>query len=375
MNKSKINWSDGMLITKGHFDQLSDYIEYKDNLSHSFIYGRDHNYGLINIDDDHPALELKLMNDEIALHRLNGLFKSGQLVRYDNSQYPVSYKLSELKPINDFTDHDYVVSAVLNENDFIGYGEPNAQEFPPRLPYKNYSIKLSCIALEEYRPGNYLNNYLPIGIITQVKNVYTVSKKYIPPCITTDAFPLLFNKFQQYQEDLFTLYQNTLQCAQIARTSKKAGVINELAPSLQFIAERLTDFIADQLDWYQMNATSMRTWEWYLLFKRMARNVSNSFTCLRNMEIQDVKNFINVQSGVRPIDLTNTVQAMIDDKYDQSFVQYNIQNMDNFISTQIKIFNELKRLNSFISRNDKPYESLVPEAVIEDKPKSKKPWD
>lgn len=342
----RVNWADGMLIRTKDFDQLSDYIESRDNFIHALIYGDKLNYGLINPDRETPALSLRLINEELVLERLSAVFGTGHYVHFDQTHYPVSFSLFSL----DQKDDDYVVSVVLDPESWMAFGDADPAEFPPRLPWKNYAIRLICTGIREYKPGQIPDYSLPVGYLRKNKGAYSLENSYIPPCLAVNAHPVLFAKFKQYHDDLYNLYQYALLCSRIARNSRLRSEINEAAESLQFISERLTDFISEQIDRYALNGNAEQPWEWYLVFKRLARNLYNSFNSIKAMEAHEAKILISQFTGVKPDDLTGQIQGLLKDNFEQSFINTSIEKIDQFMQTLLNVFRKLKELPEYRNR-------------------------
>lgn len=355
-NVYKINWSNGMLIDRHHMYGIYEYIDYQSLLNQYMIYGNDLSFGLISLDNEHEALELRLENEVLKLIRLSALIKSGKHINYHETEYKVSLPISQIPNLNSIELH--VISASLTEEE-VFFGEVDNQEFPPRLPFVTPKINLTSIPWNEYKKFGYESNYLALGVLKNENGTYSLSSQYIPPCINVRAHPLLATKFKSYHNQLFEIYQFALHSSQIARDSLIGGRENNLAQGLQFISERLSDYISNTIDSYKLNGSVLPTWEWYLIFKKLGRNLLNSFTTLKSIESQDVKNYIHQWCGVKPNDLTSCIQVIIEEEYNPKLINQSIQNIDNLMDTVHTVFNGLKNLREFEKTNTLPYKEAA----------------
>lgn len=351
-NINKINWTDGMLITQAHLDLLYEYIDYHDGISQYMIYGGEFNFGLINTDFNQNALELQIINDELILIRLNALFKNGTLINYNNNQYKVNLKFSSDSIRN--AGEKNVISVYLDDTLAL-FGDADPQEFPPRIPYIERKLKLICIPEKEYIASKYEATYLPIGILKNDNGLLTLSDQYIPPVLNVMAHPILLKKFKEYHTTLLNIYQNSLYASQIALDSLKNGRINYLAESIQFISERLSDFIANNIDSYKLNGALLPTWEWYLIFKKLGRNLLNSFTTLKGMDAQDVKNYIDQWTRIKPNELNQCIEDIINDDFNPKLINQSIQRIDYLMEKINLVFEGFKGLREFQKTNNMPW--------------------
>jgi len=133
----KINWIDGMKISKEHFQHLQDFAESRVKDSASAQMGR-HGYGLltshlsenseyaVNI-DAHKGLK-------ISIQKLRALTPNGNRIEITQHTLPVKEEVI----VEEFADKKFEEGYVLlnfdNENP-VSFGEQNPKEIPPRHPF------------------------------------------------------------------------------------------------------------------------------------------------------------------------------------------------------------------------------------------------
>ncbi len=237
----RVNWIDGMKISKDHFIDLQNYIQeiVKDTSS---VFLKKDNYGVLashlsqnkeyNVNIDIHK------NINISIQKLRAITSNGARIEI-NSKTP---NIEQNIPFQNFFDEkieEGYVMATINYNNNTSFGEQNLEEVPPRSPYLNNSFLFSFVDVNTIKNTGVVPFQLPIAKIKKENDIWEVNNNYIPPCFSISADSRLIDFYIYTETFLKKIERNSIKIVQKVITEEHK---NPIADTIQIICSNLLNF-------------------------------------------------------------------------------------------------------------------------------------
>ncbi len=350
LNLYSVNWQDGMLITQRH---LMDQEKYFEELTRWMALNTGFGYGLVSKSSiGKPALNLNLtVNGDILrveVSRCQALTPGGFYIEInDNLNNP-------LKAECQVGDSSKIVYLGIDPKNKDGFGDADAEEELPRLPYR---VNRYLLSLGE-PPNLPIENYIPVAELNVSNGEVSISNDYYPPCVTIAADEHLNQKagdFKNRLENLLSLSSRAFMAmgSNTSLTGEKTNLQTAYRDTMYFLVNNL----ASMLDDFSTGRRMMHPLKLIINIKKLFRVLSS----LLNMQ-PGLKDYLNERyfSKERKSDIGQFL-ALID-----GFLLSEYNHLD--IRAQIKIideiFEELRGLMGFLAQTKR--EQLGDQAVATD---------
>ena len=163
IKKFKINWIDGMKISKDHFQGLQDYSE--NNIKDAFVSQRGrHGYGFLpsNLNGKN---EFRITLDvhsglKVSIDRLRAVTPNGNRIEITPNTPEVADDITVEALSEKKTDTGFLLLNLDPENP-VAFGEQDSKEVPPRFPFLSHGYFFSFINADELGNSGLGGNQLP----------------------------------------------------------------------------------------------------------------------------------------------------------------------------------------------------------------------
>ncbi len=245
IKKFRVNWIDGMKISKDHFNDIQNYAQEvgKDVAS---IYLNRNNYGIIPShlsQNSEFEVNLNAHNSiSVSIQKLRAISTNGARIEINSTTPDVEQSFS-IEELNNGIEEAYVMISI-NPNQDNAFGKQNSEEIPPRLPYVNNSFSFLVVDKEEIETSGIAAFQMPIAKIKKMNGSFEVIEKYIPPCITISADQRLLD-FYSYTESFLNKIENN--CIRIVKKIRMEDNINPIADTIQNVSAQLLTFLGPEI--------------------------------------------------------------------------------------------------------------------------------
>jgi len=351
IKKFKINWIDGMKISKEHFQGLQDFSSdsIKDAIGLQMTkfgygllppsFGNNNKYS-INI-DTHKCLK-------IVIKGLRAITPNGNRINITDNTPLVKEEII----VEEFDNKDLEVGFVLiniDTENLVAFGEQATNEVPPRYPFITNGYFFSFINEKELKQSGLSGNQLPIAKITKQGNSLAVDLKYIPPSITLDAHSSLVDFYNNAETFLKSIEQNAILIAQKIKTKQSD---NPIADSMYIVVDKIYPYIAEQITtirWEECNMQPNKILNIIVSFSRLFKG-SVDVSSAENKE--QLFNYFGEWTNLNGGDYEKVFTNIININYNHTDIYQNLEVVSEFMSTTEKLFSVLTQVDYIGKRRD-----------------------
>jgi len=251
----RVNWVDGMKISKDHFNDLQNYTQDIVKDATSILLKKD-NYGLIpsHLSQSHEYSVIIDVhkNINISIQKLRALAPNGARVEISSKVPDIERNISIEHLAKEKIKEGFVV-LTLNSNENAPFGDQNLEEVPPRQPYLNNAYLFSFVDKKNIENSGISPYQLPIAKINKVDDLWEVDENYIAPCLIVSADARLADFYNQTDTFLKKIERYTVKIIQkilIEEHSNPIAVIihNLGSQLLNFLGTAITDVKSDKFN-------------------------------------------------------------------------------------------------------------------------------
>lgn len=240
-----VNWIDGMKISRSHFQQTENYFteQSRDCTAQQLT---DFNFGILPAE---RSLDLAVFCD--FNQQINVDLNSCKAITPNGSRIQVS--ASDAVKINTgFKDlaGKYGLQTAQSQNLYIiitvdpfqrvPFGEPQANENPPRHPHTRPGYKMDLVPAE-YINSIQLASSLVIGKITYQNGELLYDTHFIPSCTAVNSMPALLDWYIKFRQLLESWEQYCVRIIQKINSKAQAQQPNVLANNIQRLSEKILE--------------------------------------------------------------------------------------------------------------------------------------
>ncbi len=338
-----INWTDGMKLNKDHFIGLDNWIidDLRDSVCMQLT---DFNYGLLGGTGDLDS-SLKLIinldqNNQINLKLTDcrAVTKGGIRIEITSHNiqtfhYPLD-KLSLDFDIKESSNEMFDIILAVFPDKRIPVGQPNENEVPFRHPYIIPEYQIDTVPTRQVNSSQMWKNHITIGKFQIVAREVQFYAEYIPPCTRVDAYPLLleyYNKFENTHQKI----SNAL--AEYLRKNRTSQ--NKLETNLLYVIEKLIFYLTVNMGRYKLLLKSMAPVYLIEFYVSFARIFKSALSWLSEYEREEVLNFLSHWISSR--DLDNAAFELLNLEYDHQDIYASVLKVEKYLNLIHDLFEKM----------------------------------
>lgn len=364
----KINWIDGMKISKEHFQNLQNFADNSVKAGVSSQMGR-HGYGLLASylsENNEYAINIDVHKSlKISIKKLRALTPNGNRIEITQHTPAVGDNITVEKFADKKFEDGYVLININEENQ-VAFGEQDAKEIPPRHPFIGNGYFFTFVNAKELEKSGLGGNQLPIAKIVKNGNALITSPRYIPPTTTLGAHGSLIDFYNDAESFLKTTERNAILIAQKISTKQSD---NPIADAMHIVVDKVYAYLAQQITYVK--------WEEYHMHPRKLLDILVSFARLFKGSVdvsspenkEQLFNYFGEWTDLKGGDYEKIFTDVINISYDHNDVNQNIEILSTFTNTINKLFTVLTQIDYIGKRRDMGI--FVNENVVKDKNPSK----
>ena len=347
----KVNWIDGMKISKEHFQQLQSYTwdTIRDMGSvrmGRFDYGaiasssKNTNEFLINIDAHN--------NLKVAIKVLKAVTPNGNRVEItaETPSFKEDITVEELS--NSGFDGGYVLLNVDTENS-VAFGTKNPKEMPPRLPFLTANYFVTFITASDMESEGVSSNQIPIAKIERREKGLLVAQQYIMPAVTLAADQGL-TKFYGEIETFFKMTErNAIQIVQKIRSKDNDNII---ADTLFVAVDKIYTLLGTELTRFKCEEYDLTPRELINSIVSFARLFKNAVDVAPSQHKEQLFNYFAEWTDLKGGDYEKLFTNVINLTYNHNDIEQNISVLKDFTGTINKLFTLLTQVDYIGKRKD-----------------------
>ncbi len=347
----KVNWIDGMKISKEHFLQLQAYVHDTMKDTSSVQMGK-HDYGfissylsesqefLVNI-DAHKNLK-------VAIKKLRAITPNGNRIEI-TSQTP---NIKEEITIDELENSDFESGYVLlncTNQESVAFGEQNAKEVPPRHPFITQKYFISFAKASELETSGVAPNQVPIAKIIKDGNALTVSQSYTPPSKSLSADESLVNFYNTIETFLKTTERHAIQ---IAQKIKSKDNDNSISDTLFNAVDKIYTYLAQEITHIKLDEYDMTPRKLLGVVISFARLFKNAVDVAPSQNKELLFNYFAEWTDLKGGDYEKLFTTVINQVYKHHDIEENIIIVEDFITVIDKLFTLLTQIDYIGKRRD-----------------------
>jgi hypothetical protein len=378
LQKYPVNWVDGMKISRQHFFQTEQFVSdsVRDALALSIP---NFGYGLL---PDAATFDVQIVCD--FSQQININVATCRAVTSDGCRVEVmglgtlSLHSSFKQVMADYRltpDRDQTIYVALSVNVFEreAFGEPTADEMPPRQPYTQPRYELSLIPAETIQIQTFGGAHLLIGKIRFQNGELRTDTQFIPASMAVSSHRLLvesYQKFGKILEDIETYSFRIVQKIKIK--SQKSS----LTDNVQQLTESLIFALSDVLSSYRWRVPHQPPVFLLEAMLRLAYCFKSSLNLLIDKDKEELLAYFGEWSDLTAMTIEGQLNGLLNAPYVHADTAVLFEQTEVFFNIISNLFNKLSQLE-FIGKRKGQNVFIVESPVHEtqqpqpEKPKSR----
>lgn len=339
-----VNWIDGMKISRQTFEVQDKFI-YDQLRDITAMQLTEYNFGILpakNSLDLNVSCNASNYQIEIELNSCKAITPNGcriQILKEDAGsnvqKYIVNFKeIASLYNLQLSQIQNLYIIVTVKVLERIPFGQPDAEEEPPRHPYTKPAIKVNLLPADRINTKQ-LSNELIIGKIMWQNGELAYQTNFIPPCTCVNTVEGLIQWYIKFRETLNTwedCYIKIIRKINFAK-SQSSQKANLLALNIQTLCEKMLDeFSRSRLN-YQWIIKVKEPVEMFCFLIKNIQYLQTVLQCLPEKDKEDMLGYFTEWMDIQP--------GMIDAQLDAVLkLQYNHYDINDVLQ-QIKIAYDL----------------------------------
>ena len=364
----KINWIDGMKISKNHFLELQDYVSAMisdavgtqlSNNDYGFLSSYLNDEENINVTvDTHNSLN-------VQVNHLKAITRGGIRIEITSNTAPFQEeKTLDPKTISDAA---YIILTVdTSSANAVAFGERLENELPPRAPYLTNSYAVALLSEAELSNTGLGANQLPIAKIINSDGTLEIQDFYIPPCVYVEANEQLVNFYNRVDKFLKVTEKNVIQIVQKVNNKRSD---NPIADALRLVVDRLHTFLSERITSFKWKSYHQKPMEVMNTVVSFARLFKNSVDISPSENKEALFNYFGEWSDKKGGDYEQIFTEVINLSYTHYDTIAAVSTLVEFMTTIEKLFTTLTQVDYIGKRREMGL--FVNENKVEDVPKQK----
>ena len=345
-----VNWQDGMKIRQQHLVQTEN--AWLDHARDAWAGNlTPFNYGLLPTAPGDTSLDLRVEVSDtrqvvVQLHACQAVTSSGARVdfRAEHDQpLRATYQLASNEPA--------LFEVIVSVNPFVRIptGEPDPDEVPIRHPHALPTYQLMIVPTNQLSITELGTYHLSVARVRALGHEVKLSDSYLPPCATVSAHPGLQRWYDTLTEQLVRTAGDARQVVQKIKLKSEA---RSLTMNLQEWAERITYFVADQLDTYRLLVPHQPPVHLVLFYVRLARTLKTCLLCMSDSGKEEMLRYLHEWSDTHPGTLEAVINSTVELEYDHHALYESLEITHKLMDTVSVLMAKLAALD-YIGKEQK----------------------
>jgi hypothetical protein len=345
----KVNWENGMNISKDHFIQQENHFtdRLRDNQA-VFLTGR--NFGLLPLDSSsEPSIKTGIKIDNQNFLRVKvfccrAITQGGVRIEIlEDFQLP-ELEVDLSKEL-EFTKHeegdDYFILLTADPFNPQVFGELNAEEDPPRYPFTRPHFNVHILAEKRLaREGSHPSSFF-IGKCKIEQGKPEIYEDYLPPCMTVSSHKRLL-EFADSVEKFFSKLE--LDLLSIIRKIKEKNQDTSLALSVQLLSENFLEYVTNNYLWLHWQTRDLPPIHLFMFIATAARVIRNTIDSLTASDKEELLNYFTNWSELKQGDFEKLLVYCINFEYKHFDILFSVEQFTEFIQIISLLFDKLESL-------------------------------
>ncbi|MDT7830633.1 hypothetical protein RQM65_18330 [Pricia sp. S334] len=347
----KINWIDGMKITKEHFQDLQNYTE--NGIKNALVNRKSRfDYGIsrprLRAGSNFSITLDTHKNLKISIKRLLATTPDGNRIAISDRTPTVDDDIAITDLVKNKSERGFLMLN-LDAQHPVAFGEPDPKEVPPRLPFLADGYFFSYVDAEELGKMGVMGNQLPIAKIENDGQNLSSTSDYIPPCTSVDANDKLIAFYDRTDAFLKKAEQDVIA---IARKIKARQNENPIADAMFMPVDKSYSYLAQQITNVKWKQYEMHPRDLLEIVVTFARLFKGSIDMSSPEDKEQLFNYFGDWTDLKGGDYEKTFNNIINLKYDHLDVNDNIKSVTNFMNTIGALLNVLTQVDYIGQRRD-----------------------
>jgi hypothetical protein len=339
----RVNWVDGMKISKDHFmgleDAMGDQIRDMSGVSLNTF-----NYGLLPPGPNAPqSLNIQIYSDRseqvtVKVQECRAITPGGARIEI----LPHSPAVEAVVTIERLKTQAYEIYVVVDPFARVPFGQPNPSESPMRQPYSLPQYRLEILPYPQTHQPEYSAFQICVGHLRVEGDLVKLSEHYISPCTTLMSHPRLI---AAHQKLMSALGEMEVASTGIIQRIKGKETISQLDQSLLYLAEKIADFIAHSLDNFRLLLLQQPPVHVITSFARFARVMNVSLNSMVRKHREELLDYFHKWFELAPRDMENLLRGMLTISYDHNDTYASFNKVELFTDRILVLLRKLNELN------------------------------
>lgn len=359
----KINWIDGMKISKEHFQSLQNFAENsvkdafvtrKGRYSYGFLasYLSGKNQYNINL-DIHTSLN-------ISISKLRAITPNGNRIEITNQTPNVEYDITISDLLGKKSEEGFLLINLDTENS-VAFGEQDPKEVPPRYPFRTNGHFFTFINTGELEQTGLSGNQLPVAKIIKKGDTVSSATDYIPPCTSLGAHEQLMDFYNNTDNFLKMAERNSILIVQKIKSKQNE---NPIADAMYTAVDKIYTYLAQHITNVKWEQYDMHPKDLLEILVSFARIFKGSVDVSSPENKEQLFNYFGEWTDLKGGEYEKTFTDVISLKYNHLDVNENIETVSKFMHTIERLLTVLTQVDYIGKRRDMGifvHENLVKE--------------
>lgn len=347
----KINWIDGMKISKAHFQSLQNFAE--NSVKDAFVtrkgrYSFGHlasrmggtNDSVINL-DIHKSLK-------ITIRELRAITPNGNRIEITKETPGVDDEITVSDFLDTKSEQGFLLINLDTQNS-VAFGEQDPNEVPPRYPFLTNRHFFTLIDSEELENIGLAGNQLPVAKIVNDGRGLSTTTDYIPPCTTLGAHAQLMDFYDQAESFLKKTERNAIAIVQKIKSKQNE---NPISDAMFIVVDKIYVFLAQQMTMVKWEQYDMHPKDLLEIVVSFARIFKGSIDVSSPENKEQLFNYFGEWTDLKGGSYEKTFTDIINLKYNHLDVNENIKTVSAFMKTMDGLLTVLTQVDYIGKRRD-----------------------
>lgn len=307
------------------------------------------NYGLLPSADGSTSVDARVALSDtqqivVQLFTCQAITSGGARIDFraeEGSPLQASYPLSDTEAS--------LFDVIMAVNPFVRMpsGAPDPEEVPIRHPHSEPTYHLKIVPSSQLNITELGTYHLSLAKVRMMGHEVKISDSYIPPCSRTNVHPALRQFYEILTERLIRSGGDARKVVQKIKVKSEA---RPLTANLQEWAERITYFLADNMDTYRMMVPHQAPVHLVLFYVRLARTLKTCLLCMSDSGKEEMLNYIQEWSDTSPGSLEAILNSTIEIEYDHHKIYEALDTVYKLMDTLAALMTKLADLD-YVGKN------------------------
>ncbi len=347
----KINWVDGMKISKEHFQSLQNFAE--NSIKDAFVIrkGR-HDHGFLASQQDgnnEYAINLDIHKSlKVTIKKLQAITPNGRRIEITENTPQVKAEIVIDELANKKLVEGFILINLDTENP-VAFGEQDPKEIPPRHPFLTNGHFFTFISAPELEKSGLSGNQLPIAKIEKDGKTLSTATDYVPPCLTLGAHESLVDFYNEAENFLKMSERNAILIVQKIM-SKQSD--NPIADAMQLVVDKIYVYLAQQITKVKWEEHDMHPKELLEIVVSFARIFKGSVDISSPENKEQLFNYFGEWTDLKGGDYEKIFTDIINVPYNHNDINQTLLVASSFMKTIDKLLTVLTQIDYIGKRRD-----------------------